>query len=258
MSMYGGDNIRSNSVLFKERRNFDKRWPKCLCYWERELSCWNPSEIVTVLVHQGQCSDGCKLMYFLRAVWEAPHQRLFANAGRTNVCVCVCVTELLSVCSGGSETYRVNVAISSEAGERLITISRLCFMFGLDPVIFLFTGFEEASEWNSAGKWSWESTGWKLCSASLISSRLCSCRRSHHLQETQGRSPSIIPAPSHHSQFCPSICVTLSMGFITSYNKGGFYLHWLHPDCSQFFSMLCISVWLDYLFCWIVETKSGT
>lgn len=90
MSMYGGDNIRSNSVLFKERRNFDKRWPKCLCYWERELSCWNPSEIVTVLVHQGQCSDGFKLMYFLRAVWEAPCQRLFANAGRTNVCVCVC------------------------------------------------------------------------------------------------------------------------------------------------------------------------
>lgn len=96
-----------------------------------------------VLVNQGQCSDGCRLVYFHRAVWEAPCQRLFANARRTNVCVRV--TELLSVRLGGSETYGVNVAVS-EAGKRLTAISGLCFLFGLYPVIFLFNGFEEATE----------------------------------------------------------------------------------------------------------------
>lgn len=64
---------------------------------------------------------------------------------KTYKCACVCVTELLSVGLGGSETYGVNVAVS-EAGKRLTAISGLCFLFGLYPVIFLFNGFEEATE----------------------------------------------------------------------------------------------------------------
>lgn len=88
--------------------------------------------------------QGYSLADLHREVQEAPHQRLFANARHTNVCVCV--TELLCVCSGGSETYGVNVAISSEAGRRFATISGLCFLFGLDPVIFPFSGCEEATE----------------------------------------------------------------------------------------------------------------
>lgn len=49
--------IRNNSVLLSERRNFDKKQPKCLCKWESEVSCWNSSEVAIVVVNQGQCRD---------------------------------------------------------------------------------------------------------------------------------------------------------------------------------------------------------
>lgn len=58
--------------------------------------------------------------------------------------MCACVTELLCVCLGRSEG--ANVAVSSEAGRRFATIARLCFLFGLDPVIFPYNGCEEATE----------------------------------------------------------------------------------------------------------------
>lgn len=82
-------------------------------------------------------------MDFHRAASEAPHQRLFANARCTNVCVHV--TELLCLCLGGSETCRANVAIS-EAGRRFPTIACLCFLFGLDPLIFPCNGCKKATE----------------------------------------------------------------------------------------------------------------
>lgn len=90
------------------------------------------------------CRDSYGLMDCGRAVREAPHQILFANARHTNACVRV--TELLCVCLGGSETRGANVAISSEAGRRFATIAQLCFPFGLDPVIFPCNGCEETAE----------------------------------------------------------------------------------------------------------------
>lgn len=140
--MNGEENIRNNSVQLNKRRSFDQGQPKCVGQWESELRCWDSSEVVGVVVSQGGCRNSYRLVDFHRAVKEAPHQRLFANARCTNACVRV--TELLCVCLGGSEG--ANVAISSEAGRRFATIAWLCFLFGLDPVIFPYNGCEEATE----------------------------------------------------------------------------------------------------------------
>jgi len=139
--MHSGQKIRNKSVQLKERRSFDQRQPKCICQWESKLSCWDSSD---VLVNQGEHRDGYGLMDFHRAVREASHQRLFANTRHTNVCVHV--TELLCVCLGGSETDRENVAVSSEAARRFVTVAWLCFLFGSDPVIFPCNGCEETTE----------------------------------------------------------------------------------------------------------------
>lgn len=90
--MHGGENMRNNSVQLNKRRNFSQRQLKCVCQWESELSCWDSSDVVIVVVSQGECRDSYGLMDFHSTVREAPHQRLFANARRTNVCVRV--TEL--------------------------------------------------------------------------------------------------------------------------------------------------------------------
>lgn len=144
MNKHGGENIRNNSVQLNERNNFNQRQPKHICQWESELSCWDSSNVVIVVVSQGLCRGSYRLMDFDRAVREAPHQRLFANTRCTNVRVRV--TELLSMCSGGSETYRANVAVSSEAGRRFATVAWLRFLFGLDPVIFPCNECEEITE----------------------------------------------------------------------------------------------------------------
>lgn len=99
-------------------------------------------------------------MDFHGALQEAPHQRLFANTRHTNVYMCV--TELLCLCLGGSETYGANVVIS-EGGRRFSTIAWLCFVFVLDPVIFPCNGCEKASEigflwWNR--RWRGMILGW--------------------------------------------------------------------------------------------------
>lgn len=141
--MNGGENIRNNSVQLNERRRFDQRQPECVGQWESKLSCWDSSEVATVMVSQGGCRDSYRLMDFHRAASEAPHQRLFANARCANVCVHV--TERLCLCLGGSETCWANVAIS-EAGSTFATIACLCFLFGLDPLIFPCNGREEATE----------------------------------------------------------------------------------------------------------------
>lgn len=86
-----------------------------------------------------------KLLQAYRFPWSSPvssHHRLFANTRHTNVCVCV--TELLCLCLGGSEMYGVKVVIFE--GGRVSTIARLCFLFVLDRVIFPCNGCEKASE----------------------------------------------------------------------------------------------------------------
>lgn len=50
---------------------------------------------------------------------ERLHIRDYLQMQGIQMCVCVCVTKLLHVCLGGSETYRANVAISAVAGRRL-------------------------------------------------------------------------------------------------------------------------------------------
>lgn len=138
--------IRNNSVLLSERTNFDKRQPKCLCKWESEVSCWNSSEVDIVVVNQGQCRDTHKATALRICTEQSKRLHIRDYLQTQGIQMCVCVTELLCVYSGGSETYGVNVAISSEAGRRFATISGLCFLFGLDPVIFPFSGCEEATE----------------------------------------------------------------------------------------------------------------
>lgn len=101
------------------------------------------------LFRSSYCNSKPKEMQKLLQAYRFPrispissHQRLFANTRHTNVCVCV--TELLCLCLGGSQTYRVKVVISG--GGRVSTIAWLCFLFVLDRVIFLCNGCEKASE----------------------------------------------------------------------------------------------------------------
>lgn len=182
------------------------------------------------MVSQRGCRDSYGLMDCHRAVREAPCQRLFANTRHTNVRVHV--TELLCVCLGGSEIYGANVAISSEAGRRFATIARLCFLFGLDPVIFPCNGCEETAEigflwWN------------KRCRGVILGEKklknaLCFSDQHKvvlHLMEPHSFAPAGDPTTTtkraqwHSSapRFFTSlpvlpfpICVSPSIGFITS------------------------------------------
>lgn len=137
--------LSSNSAQLSKRRSFHQKHVSAMCLsvpkqtkllgdFRSCYCCGKPRGV------QGRL-QACG---FPRVVWEALQQKSFANTKCTNDCVHV--TELSSVCLGGSETYSTNPAVSSEAGSRFATIAWLRFLFGLDPVIFLCNGCEEATE----------------------------------------------------------------------------------------------------------------